>query len=142
MNTNGSSMHTLTILIWSAGAIQVAILAGNFILPAKLECRSNLSRVSAMIRHVFIVHWVYIIAVLGIFSALCFFFAPDLAGASHLGRFLSATLALFWLPRLPIQLFLYDAELRRKHRLGDVMMLLALSFLVAVFGYAALRGAR
>jgi hypothetical protein len=142
MNTGGISNHTLTILIWSAGAVQIAILAANFVLPEKLECRSNLARVSAMIRHVFIVHWVYIVAVLGIFSALCFFFAADLAGASRLGRFLSATLALFWLPRLPIQLFLYDADLRRKHRLGDVMMLLALAFLVAVFGFAALRGAQ
>jgi len=134
-------MDRLIALIWAAGAVQLAILAGNFILPAKLECRANLARVSPMIRHVFIVHWVYIVAILGIFSALCFFFAPDLAGASRLGRFLSATLALFWFPRIPIQLFLYDAELRRKHRLGDVMMLLALSFLVAVFGFAALKGA-
>jgi hypothetical protein len=134
-------MDRLTILIWTAGAVQLAILAGNFVLPAKLECRTNLARVSPMIRHVFIVHWVYIVAILGIFSALCLFFAPDLAGASHLGRFLSATLALFWLPRIPIQLFLYDGELRRKHRLGDVMMLLALLYLVAVFGFAALRGA-
>ena len=134
-------MNRLIQLIWLAGAVQLAIVAGNFVLPAKLECRENLARVSPMIRRVFIVHWVYIVAVLGVFSALCFFFAPDLAGASRLGRFLSATISLFWLPRVPIQLFLYDAELRRRHRLGDVMMLLALVYLVAVFGFAALRGA-
>ena len=135
-----SSVRMLTLLIWSAGAVQLAILAGNFVLPAKLDCRANLARVSPMIRHVFIVHWVYIVAVLGIFSALCFFFAPDLAGASRLGRFLSATIALFWLPRIPIQLFLYDAELRRKHRLGDALMLIALAYLVGVFGFVSLRG--
>ncbi|HXZ10875.1 MAG TPA: hypothetical protein VEG64_00655 [Candidatus Sulfotelmatobacter sp.] len=134
-------MNRLIQLIWLAGAVQLAIVAGNFVLPAKLECRENLARVSPMIRHVFIVHWAYIVAVLGMFSALCFFFAPDLAGASRLGRFLSATIALFWLPRIPIQLFLYDPELRRRHRLGDVLMLLALVYLVGVFGYSALRGA-
>jgi hypothetical protein len=133
-------MNRLILLIWTAGAVQLAILAGNFILPEKLECRENLARVSPMIRHVFIVHWAYIVAVLGIFSALCFFFAPDLAGASRLGRFLSAAIALFWLPRIPIQLFLYDAEMRRKHRFADVLMLLALVYLAGVFGFAALRG--
>jgi hypothetical protein len=47
-------------------------------------------------------------------------------------------MAIFWMPRIPIQLFLYDPELRRQHRLGDVVILLAFSFLVIVFGAAAL----
>lgn len=131
-------MNRLILLIWAAGAVQLAILGANFVLPQKLDCRQNLLRVSPMIRHVFIVHWIYIIAVLAIFSLLCFRFAPELAGGSRLGHFLSATIALFWLPRIPIQLFVYDAELRRQHRLGDVAMLLAISFIVLVFGAAAL----
>lgn len=79
-----------------------------------------------------------ILLVLAIFSALCFRFAPELAGGSRLGHFLSASIALFWLPRIPIQLFVYDRALRRQHRLGDVAMLLALTFVVFVFGAAAL----
>lgn len=131
-------MHRLILLIWTAGAVQLAILAANFVMPRKLHCRENLVRVSPMIRHVFIVHWIYILAILAIFSALCFWFAPELAGGSRLGHFLSAAIALFWLPRIPIQLFVYDSELRRRHRLGDVAMLLAITFLVVVFGAAAL----
>jgi hypothetical protein len=131
-------MPHLILLIWAAGAVQLAILAANFVLPEKLHCRENLARVSPMIRHVFIVHWIYIVAVLGIFSAICFRFAPELAGGRGLGRFLCVVMTLFWLPRIPIQLFVYDAELRRQHRLGDVAMLLAISFVVVVFGAAAL----
>jgi hypothetical protein len=131
-------MPNLVTLIWAAGGVQLTILAANFVLPGKLECRENLARVSPMIRHVFIVHWIYILGMLGIFSAICFGFAPDLAGGSPLGRFLSMAMALFWLPRIPIQLFVYDAGLRRQHRLGDVAMLLAISFIVVVFGAAAL----
>ena len=131
-------MHTMILLIWAAGAVQLAILGANFVLPEKLQCRENLSRVSRMIRDVFIVHWIYIGGILIIFSALCFWFAPELAGASRLGHFLSSAMAIFWLPRIPIQLFLCDAELRRQHRLGDVAILLAFSFLVIVFGAAAL----
>ena len=131
-------MLRLETLIWAAGAVQGAILAANFIMPGKLRCRENLAKVSPMIRNVFIVHWIYILLTLAIFSVLCFRFAPELAGASRLGHFLSAAIALFWLPRIPIQLFVYDRELRRQHRLGDVAMLLALVFVVAVFGAAAL----
>jgi hypothetical protein len=134
-------MQHLVALIWVAGAVQLSILAANFVMPGKLRCRENLARVSPMIQSVFIVHWIYILLMLAIFSGLCFWFAPELAGGSRLGHFLSAAIALFWLPRIPIQLFVYDRELRRQHRLGDVAMLLALAFLVLVFAAAAL-GAR
>ncbi|HKN60055.1 MAG TPA: hypothetical protein VJW93_02680 [Candidatus Acidoferrales bacterium] len=134
----GGLMNRLIPLIWAAGAVQLAILAANFVMPEKLRCRENLVRVSPMIRQVFIVHWIYILGILAIFSALCFRFAPELASGSRIGHFLSAAIALFWLPRIPIQLFVYDAELRRQHRLGDVAMLLAIAFVVLVFGAAAL----
>jgi len=130
-------MNRVIVLIWAAGAVQLAILGANFVLPRTLDCRANLMRVSPMIRQVFIVHWAYIGGVLAIFSALCFRFAPELAGGSRLGHFLSATMALFWLPRIPIQLFVYDSELRRQHRLGDVAMLFAIGFMVVVFAAAA-----
>lgn len=130
-------MRVLIVLIWAAGAVQVAILAANFVLPQKIQCRENLARVSPMTRHVFIVHWIYILVILAIFACLCFCFAPELAGASRLGRFLSVAIAVFWIPRIPIQLFVYDSELRRKHRVGDVAMLVAIGFLVSVFVLAA-----
>jgi len=132
-------MQRLIFFIWAAGAVQLLILAANFVMPGKLHCRENLVRVSPMIRQVFIVHWVYILAILAIFSALCFWFAPELAGASRLGRFMSGAIAVFWLPRIPIQLFVYDSELRRQHRLGDIAMICAIGFVVLVFGAAALR---
>ncbi|HXW55030.1 MAG TPA: hypothetical protein VEJ67_04715 [Candidatus Cybelea sp.] len=131
-------MKALILLIWAAGAVQLLILAANFVMPTKLNCRENLLHVSPMIRSVFVVHWAYILLILGIFSALCFLFAPELAGGSRLGRFLSAAIALFWLPRLPIQLFVYDPDLRRNHRAADVAMVLAIAALVFVFGTAAL----
>jgi len=124
--------------LWAAGAMQLVILAANFFLPKKLRCRENLSRVSPMIRSVFVVHWVYIVLVLGIFSALSLWFAPELAGASRLGRFLSAAIAVFWLLRVPIQLFTYDPELRRQNRFADVAFLAAFSYLGVVFSAAAL----
>ena len=131
-------MRHLIPWLWAAGAVQLLILGANFVLPKKLSCRENLARVSPMIREVFIVHWVYIVLVLGIFASLSFWFAPELAGASRLGRYLSAVIAVFWLLRVPIQLFFYDSELRRLNRFGDVVFLIAFSYLGVVFSVAAL----
>jgi hypothetical protein len=131
-------MHMLIVLIWIAGFVQLAIVAANFVVPGKLRCGENLRRVSPMIRSVFFVHWGYILLILVIFSAICFGFSKELAGETALGRFLSAAIAIFWLLRIPIQLFVYDRDLRRQHRAGDVAMLVALGFLVIVFGAAAI----
>jgi hypothetical protein len=131
-------MRHLIPWLWVAGAVQLVIIAANFVLPKKLRCRENLTRVSPMIRTVFVVHWIYIVLVLGIFSSLCFWFAPELAGASRLGRYLSAVIAVFWLLRVPIQLFFYDSEIRRKNRFGDVIFLIFFSYLGVVFAVAAL----
>ena len=131
-------MRSLIPWLWSAGVVQMVILAANFILPKKIRCGENLARVSPMIREVFIVHWVYIALVLGIFASLSFWFAPELAGASRLGRYLSGVIAAFWLLRVPIQLFFYDAKVRRQNRFGDVSFLLAFSYLGVIFAVAAL----
>ena len=74
--------------------------------------------------------------ILGLFAALCLGFAPDLAGASAIGRFLSAFIAGFWLLRIVLQIFYYDGEVRRENRFLDSLYLLALVVLVGVFGTA------
>jgi hypothetical protein len=138
MHTQEGTMRHLIPWLWAAGALQLLIIAANFVLPKKLQCRENLARVTPMIRAVFVVHWVYIVLVLGIFTSLSFWFAPELAGASRLGRYLSAVIAVFWLLRVPIQLFFYDSEIRKQNRFGDVIFLLAFSYLGVVFSIAAL----
>jgi UDP-N-acetylmuramyl pentapeptide phosphotransferase/UDP-N-acetylglucosamine-1-phosphate transferase len=82
---------------------------------------------------------VYIVIVLGLFAALCFGFAGDLAGASRLGRFLSGFIAAFWLLRIVLQLFYYDREVRRENRGLDLLYVGSLIALVAIFGIAAVR---
>jgi hypothetical protein len=132
------AMRTFLWYLWLAGAVQLVILLANIPLPKKLRCRENLARVSPMIRAVFIVHWAYIVLVLGIFTALCFGFASDLVGGSRLGRFLSTCMAIFWLARVPIQLFFYDPETRRRHRVADLSFLACFSYLGVVFAAPAL----
>lgn len=87
----------------------------------------------------FLRHWIYIVIVLGMFAGLCFGFAPELAGASALGRFLSGFLAGFWLPRFVLQVFYYDREIRRENRGLDMLYVASLIVLVLIFGRPALK---
>jgi hypothetical protein len=126
-------------LIWAAGAIHAGIVFANIPLPGRLRVRENLAAVPHFLRQIFYVHWLYIVAVVAFFSALCFAFARDLAGASWLGRFLSAFMAMFWLSRLLLQWFYYDAGVRRANRGLDAIYGLSLLALVAIFGWSAIR---
>jgi hypothetical protein len=129
-------------LIWGAGAVHVGIMAANVPLPGRLRVRERLAGVPRFVRQIFYVHWVYIVIVLGMFAALCFGFARDLAGASGLGRFLSGFMAGFWLLRIVLQIFYYDPEIRRENRGLDILYVASLTVLVSVFGLAALRVVR
>ncbi|MGO9086834.1 MAG: hypothetical protein ACLQBK_16545 [Candidatus Sulfotelmatobacter sp.] len=129
-------------LIWGAGVVHVGIIAANVPLPGRLRVRERLAGVPRFVRQIFYVHWIYIVIVLALFAALCFGFAPELAGASALGRFLSGFMAGFWLLRIVLQVFYYDRDMRRENRALDMLYVGALIVLVVVFGIAAVRPVR
>jgi hypothetical protein len=134
-------MHTgwMVRAIWGAGLVHVGIMVANIPLPGRLRVRERLAGVPRFMRQIFYVHWAYIVIVLGLFAALCFGFAPDLAGASALGRFLSGFMAGFWLLRIGLQVFYYDREIRRENWGFHLMYVVSLIVLVLIFGTAALR---
>ena len=125
--------------IWLAGGIQLFIVAMNLPLPKVLHYREELSKLSPIVRQIFIIHSAYIVLVVIGFSVLCFCFATELAGGSPLGTFLSGALAAFWGARLIIQLGYYDADTKRRHRLGHVLFTLLIGLLSVIFTVAALR---
>ena len=130
-------MRVLLQLLWLAGFVQLAIASANVFLPAKLNYKENLSRVSPIIRQIFVVHSVYIVGVVLLFAVLTFAFAGELASGHGLGRFLAVSIAVFWLFRAPVQLLYYDATLRRENRLGDIAFTAAALFLTATYGAAS-----
>ena len=133
-------MNEMINAVRVAGCIQLAIIAANIPLPGRLKTGEHLSQVPRFIRQIFYVHWVYIVLVLGLFSALCLGFPSELAGASRLGVFLCAFLAGFWLLRVVLQWTYYDREVRRANRMLDAAYGFALLALVAIFSLAALTG--
>jgi hypothetical protein len=125
--------------IWAAGLVHVGIVLANIPLPGRLRVRERLAGVPRFLRQIVYVHWLYIVIVVGMFAALCFGFARELAGASGLGRFLSGFIAAFWMLRIVLQVFYYDKELRRENRELDMLYVGSLIALVLVFGVAAIR---
>lgn len=125
--------------IWAAGAVHVGIIAANIPLPGRLRVRERLAGVPRFLRQIFYVHWIYIVIVLGLFAGLCFAFAPELAGGSRLGRFLSGFMAGFWLLRIGLQVLYYDPQVRRENRGLDSLYISSLVGLVGVFAIAVLR---
>jgi hypothetical protein len=130
-------VRALLQLLWIAAFVQVVIASANLFLPAKLNYRDNLSRVSPVIRQIFVVHSVYIVGVVLLFAAVTFGFAGDLASGRGLGRFLAAAIAVFWLIRAPVQLLYYDPALRRENRWADVAFTAGALFLAATYGAAS-----
>src|SRR5579864_1261533 len=122
-------MNPLIPLLWAAGAVQLIIVGANVVLPKKLKYNENLSRMSPLLRQIFVVHSIYIVMVVMGFSGLCFFFSARLLDGDPLGRSLSAFLAGFWLLRIVLQLAYYDGDYRRQHRLADVAYTGACCFL-------------
>jgi len=127
--------------IWTAGVMHLGIIAANVPLPRRLRVRERLAGVPKFVRQIFYVHWIYIVIVLGMFAALCFGFAEDMAGGGPLGRFLSGFMAGFWLLRIALQIFYYDREVRRENWGLDLMYVGSLAVLVVIFGMAAVRPA-
>jgi hypothetical protein len=134
-----ATLNLMVKLIWAAGGVHLGIIAANIPLPGRLKVKERLAGVPRFLRQIFYVHWLYIVIVLALFASLCFGFAPQLAGATSLGRFLSAFIAAFWFLRIILQVFYYDAELRRENRTLDFLYLGSLALLVCIFTMVALK---
>ena len=129
-------MRALLLLLWIAGFVQGAIASANLLPPAKLNYRENLSRVSPIIRQIFVAHSVYVVGVALLFASVAFGFASDLASSQGLGRFLAAGMAVFWLVPTAVQLLYYDLVLRTENRPGDVAFTAGALFLAGAASLA------
>lgn len=79
----------------------------------------------------------YIAGVLLVFALLSLAFPVELASGSGLGRFLSASIALFWGARVAVQRLYYDRDFLRRNRLGDVAFTAIFTVLFTVYAAAA-----
>lgn len=131
---------TLPLAIQLAGALHLVVAAANFALPGILRYRENLTKVSPIIRQIFLVHAFFIVLILVGIGLLCLCFPNEMCGSSSLGRFLSGFLALFWSLRVVIQFGFYDRAIKKEHPIGNFCFSTIFSYFAVVFVAATFFG--
>lgn len=130
-------MADLVPFLWGAGVLQTLIASANVFAIRMFRYRESMKTVPAHVAEVFWAQNLFIVlTVLGM-AALCFGFAAEMSSGDRLARCLGGFLALFWGARFAFQLFFYDLEMRRRHRIFDALFLASFAYLTVVFAVAA-----
>lgn len=133
-------MTTLELLIILAGVGHFGLLTASALVPRVLDWRRELRNVSPLSRQLIWTHGVFIVLVIIAFGVLSVTNAAALGGGSMLARSVCGFIAVFWLARLVLQLFVFDAAshlTRPWLRAGYHGLTVLFAYFTGVYGYAA-----
>ena len=128
-------------LLLVAGALHFTLLLPGALLPRVLNWRAELRNLCDLTRHVIWVHGAFVVIVIVGFGLLTILNARALTSGTVLARSLCALIALFWLARLGIQLFVFDARPYLRNwflKAGYHGLTAVFSYFAAVYAWAAL----
>ena len=128
-------------LLLIGGLLHFAILIASALTPRVLDWRRNLAALDPFLRRLFWVYGCFIVLVIISFGALSVLNADALASGDPLARPLCAVIAIFWLARLAVQFFVFDARpflTTTFLRVGYHGLTLLFTALVIIYGCAAL----
>jgi hypothetical protein len=128
-------------LLFVGGLLHFVILIASALTPRLLDWRTNLAALHPFLRRLFWVYGVFIVLVIISFGTLTLIRAGDLASATPLARSVCAMIALFWLARLAVQFFVFDARpflTTLFRRVGYHGLTFLFSALVFIYGCGAL----
>ena len=100
-------MKTLLLI---GGLLHFVILIASALTPRVLDWRSNLAMLHPFLRRLFWVYGSFIVLLILSFGIVTLFHADELASGASFSRAVCAIIAIFWLARLAVQLFLFDAR--------------------------------
>jgi hypothetical protein len=123
------------------GLLHFVVLIASALTPRVLDWRANLATLHPLLRRLFWVYGSFIVLMIVSFGALTLWHAEELASGAALSRSICAMIAIFWLARLGVQLFVFDpGEFLTTAwlRLGYHGLTLLFSALVFIYGAAAL----
>lgn len=128
-------------LLLIGGLLHFVILIASALTPRLLDWRKNLATLHPFLRRLFWVYGCFIVLTIVSFGTLTVACANELAAGDRLAQTVCAVIAIFWLARLAVQFFVFDARpfLTTTFRLagyhGLTLLFLALVF---IYGAAAL----
>lgn len=136
-------MTTLETLIFIGGILHLGTLIGSAQVPRELKFHDELPKVPPLLRQWILVAGGYVVLDLIAFSLISLLCARELAsGNSLLARAFCAFVAIFWLCRLLIGFFVFDARPYLRNwflTLGYHGLTLVFTYHVLIYGTAALQ---
>jgi hypothetical protein len=121
--------------------LHFVILIASGLTPRLLDWRTNLATLHPFLRRLFWVYGCFIVLVIVSFGTLTLLRADELSSSAPLARSVCAIIALFWLTRLFVQFFVFDARpflTTTFRRVGYHGLTFLFSALVFIYGCAAL----
>jgi hypothetical protein len=124
-------------LLFFGGLLHFVILIASALTPRLLDWRANLAVLHPFLRRLFWVYGCFIVLVIISFGVLTLVHADELASGAPLPRTVCAIIAVFWLARLGVQFFVFDARpflttaFRRLGYHGLTLLFAALVFIYA-----------
>lgn len=133
----------LTVLVQFAGILYFGIIAAGITMPRVVKLREHIRSLPEFIRRLFWVYYGFIGLCLLSFGLLSFLLAEELASGSPLARAVCGFLALFWLCRFAVAVWVFDVRPYLKGfwlRLGYQATNIVFAILPIVYGTLALKG--
>jgi hypothetical protein len=121
---------SLTLAIQIVATMQIGIAVLNLFLVRLLKWEEDVARMPLLLREVFYVHAWFISTTLGIFAAMSWRFAADMAGGDEVCCWLAAGIGIFWTIRTVMQVGWYSSS----HWRGQTGRTVAHVVLLIVYG--------
>lgn len=135
-------MLPLETLILVGGILHLGTLLGSAQFPRELKFREELPKLAPLLQHWILVAGGYVVHDLIAFGTISICYAKELASGSPLARAVCGFIAIFWLLRLLIGCFLFDARPYLRNwflRIGYHGLTLVFIYHTVVYGVAAVR---
>jgi hypothetical protein len=114
-----------------AGAMIVLLALAHLFFPRWFRWGEEMAALTVLNRQIHLLHFSFIVLVLGMIGTLALGFGPALLEPTALGRLVAAGVTLFWLARLLAQVAVIDPSLWRGSRVRTALHTAAL----ALWGY-------
>lgn len=133
----------MPLALYLGAAIHFGILGASALAPRALRWRETLAPLPPLLRRMFWVYGAFIVLIIIGFGTLTLLHAPAMAAGDPVARGVAALIAVFWLARLAVQFFVFDARpwlTRPLYRFGYHGLTVAFITLVLIYGTAAIQG--
>lgn len=131
----------MKMLFQLAGLAHFSILIASALTPGALDWKRHLAALPPFLRTLFWVYGAFIVLTVASLGTLTLVHADAMAAGEPVARSLCAFIAIFWLARLGVQLFVFDARpflTTWFYKVGYHALTVAFTAFVVIYGWAAI----